>query len=299
MANNNSINAPLPISVTNGGTGTSTAFTSGSMVFANGSGVYAQDNSNLFWDNTSKFLGVGINTPTNTLVVSNFTNVVGVLKVCGNYNNGGLFWIGFSPALAGSTSDANDRARIAANINFDGSADLVFLNGTSGVQVERFRVSGINGSTTFQFPISFTNSPLNGIVGVTNGSNVNTGNVGEIVKSNIVFGSAISLVNSTNSDLTSISLTAGDWDLWGNVYINNSASTLSIVNAWISTTSGVTPDNSLLAHYLLTAQGNIGFVVPSTYLQLASTTTVYITGNATFSAGSTTMSGNIYARRRR
>lgn len=51
------------LTVANGGTGTSTAFTSGSIVFAGASGVYSQDNSGLFWDNTNKRLGIGTTTP--------------------------------------------------------------------------------------------------------------------------------------------------------------------------------------------------------------------------------------------
>lgn len=47
------------LSVANGGTGTATAFTTGSVVFAGASGVYSQDNSNLFWDNTNKRLNIG------------------------------------------------------------------------------------------------------------------------------------------------------------------------------------------------------------------------------------------------
>jgi hypothetical protein len=42
-----------------GGTGTATTFTAGSLVFAGVSGVYSQDNTNLFWDNTNKRLGLG------------------------------------------------------------------------------------------------------------------------------------------------------------------------------------------------------------------------------------------------
>jgi hypothetical protein len=45
--------------VANGGTGTATAFTPGSVVFAGASGVYTQDNNNLFWDDTNNRLGVG------------------------------------------------------------------------------------------------------------------------------------------------------------------------------------------------------------------------------------------------
>jgi hypothetical protein len=47
---------------TNGGTGTSTAFTQGSVVFAGTSGVYTQNNSKFFWDNTNNGLLLGTNT---------------------------------------------------------------------------------------------------------------------------------------------------------------------------------------------------------------------------------------------
>jgi len=54
--------------VSRGGTGTGTAFTSGSVLFATTSGVYAQDNSNLFWDDTNNRLGLGVNTSLNSLL---------------------------------------------------------------------------------------------------------------------------------------------------------------------------------------------------------------------------------------
>lgn len=47
------------VGVTKGGTGTTTQFTQGSVVFAGASGVYTQDNSNLFWDDTANYLGIG------------------------------------------------------------------------------------------------------------------------------------------------------------------------------------------------------------------------------------------------
>lgn len=53
------VTGTLPVG--NGGTGTATAFTAGSVVFAGASGVYSQDNANLFWDNTNDRLGVGTN----------------------------------------------------------------------------------------------------------------------------------------------------------------------------------------------------------------------------------------------
>lgn len=51
------VTGTLPVA--NGGTGTATAFTAGSVVFAGASGVYSQDNANFFWDDTNNRLGIG------------------------------------------------------------------------------------------------------------------------------------------------------------------------------------------------------------------------------------------------
>jgi hypothetical protein len=56
------VTGTLPVA--NGGTGTATAFTTGSIVFAGASGIYSQDNANLFWDDTNNRLGLG-RSPTN------------------------------------------------------------------------------------------------------------------------------------------------------------------------------------------------------------------------------------------
>jgi hypothetical protein len=58
------------LAVANGGTGTATAFTAGSVVFAGASGVYSQDNANLFWDNTNDRLGIGTTSPAQKLHVN-------------------------------------------------------------------------------------------------------------------------------------------------------------------------------------------------------------------------------------
>ncbi|MBI4618423.1 MAG: hypothetical protein HY720_32800 [Planctomycetes bacterium] len=50
------------LGVGNGGTGTATTFTQGSVVFAGASGIYAQDNANFYWNDTGNTLGLGIAT---------------------------------------------------------------------------------------------------------------------------------------------------------------------------------------------------------------------------------------------
>jgi hypothetical protein len=61
------VTGTLPVA--NGGTGTSTAFTTGSVVFAGSSGTYTQDNANFFWDDTNNRLGIGTATPTSPLSI--------------------------------------------------------------------------------------------------------------------------------------------------------------------------------------------------------------------------------------
>ena len=61
------VTGTLPVA--NGGTGTSTAFTTGSVVFAGASGTYSQSNSELFWNNSSNFLGIGTGSPDAVLTV--------------------------------------------------------------------------------------------------------------------------------------------------------------------------------------------------------------------------------------
>jgi len=64
------VTGTLPVG--NGGTGTATTFTTGSVVFAGASGVYSQNNAKFFWDNTNNRLGVNTATPqTQLTIVSN------------------------------------------------------------------------------------------------------------------------------------------------------------------------------------------------------------------------------------
>jgi hypothetical protein len=67
------VTGTLPVA--NGGTGTSTAFTTGSVVFAGASGTYTQDNANLFWDDTNNYLGVGTAAPSAAIHIKNEANV--------------------------------------------------------------------------------------------------------------------------------------------------------------------------------------------------------------------------------
>ena len=68
---------------------TNTSTTAGSILFAGTSGLQSQDNTNLFWDNTNKYLGIGpTGTPTAPLDIHNSTaNVLVQLNATGTNNS--------------------------------------------------------------------------------------------------------------------------------------------------------------------------------------------------------------------
>lgn len=63
----------VPVRLANGGTGTTTSFTQGSVVFAGSNGVYSQNNTGLFFDNSNLRLGVNKTSPTSVLYARDST----------------------------------------------------------------------------------------------------------------------------------------------------------------------------------------------------------------------------------
>lgn len=147
------------------------------------------------------------------------------------------------------------------------------------------------------------NPTTGGIIGTTTNDNANAGSVGEFVSSVILLsGTPVVLSTGTPADLTSISLTAGDWDVFGNVsFLPLSAGTvISQVQNWISSTSATSPDPALVNSITAPATGAgtaTAFNAPTMRFSLGSTTTIYISAVATFSVSGLEMIGAIYARR--
>jgi hypothetical protein len=83
----NGVTGTLPVG--NGGTGTATTFTSGSVLYAGASGVYSQNNASLFWDASTSRLGIGGNTPARRLQVDATTGGPG-LRITNTNSNSGI-----------------------------------------------------------------------------------------------------------------------------------------------------------------------------------------------------------------
>lgn len=156
--------------------------------------------------------------------------------------------------------------------------------------------SGVPSIDTTNFAVLSTGLQLKG-------NNTNTappaGFIGEQIRSAVASGSAVSLSNNVTANITTISLTAGVWDISGTSQ-TTCTSTASSQNLSIVTTTasvGTPGDNVAFITATTTTSVNVNLCVPAWRLLLSGTTTVYLTATAAFSAGTASVYGRISATR--
>src|SRR6266446_3454953 len=127
--------------------------------------------------------------------------------------------------------------------------------------------------------------------------------VGEYVSSTIATGASIALTTNTTANITSISLTAGDWDVSGAVDFTFGATTsyTNLVGS-ISTTSATLGAQDSKFDFetpaaVPTAGADSTFALPVVRLSLGSTTTVFLVAQGTFTVSTLKAYGTIQARR--
>lgn len=314
------VTGTLPVA--NGGSGTTTAFTTGSVVFAGASGTYSQDNANFFWDDTNNRLAIGNTSasgkitcyaPADAIPNSSGTNLSFVAQNS-NPTNGEGSGIGFAVTnVIGVVGAKIIHVRTGSN----SIGDLAFYTNNVGGGLdnttEKMRLlSGGNlliGTTTNTTGLLQVNGTFRstGVLGVTDASAATAGTVGEVISATVAVGSAIDLTTATPANVTSISLTAGDWDVYGKVAFDCSGTTVitRIIGA-ISLTSATLPtapealDNSIfdLANSFTTGSAP-KLSLPTCRINVSGTTTVYLVAQIDFSGGGSDGDayGAIWARR--
>ncbi len=192
---------------------------------------------------------------------------------------------------------------------------LILINGTSGQHTTNFIFANTSATRSVTFPDatgtllmtgvaistvpSIAFSSTSGVIGTTTNDNAAAGSVGEFVSST-VSAPGVALTSAIDTNFTSISLTAGDWDVWGNTFYTNTSSANTLQQSWISSTSATPPDASFITQ--LSNAANVtssGFSVAARRFSLSGTTTIYLSGRANYTGGGVSVSGGIYARRRR
>ena len=147
---------------------------------------------------------------------------------------------------------------------------------------------------------TLTPTQLGGIVGTTTNNNANAGSVGEHITAT---GTSVALTNNTAANITSISLTAGDWEVSSScTFIPAGTTTTSSFVVGSSNVSATFPGDPFTA--LL--QANAGafmtgakqsLAAPSQRFSLSGTTTVFLVAQAGFAVSTLTATGTIRARR--
>jgi hypothetical protein len=127
------------------------------------------------------------------------------------------------------------------------------------------------------------------------GSGVHTGRGGVENVTNVVV------------DIAGISLTAGDWDVWTNTFFVMNASTVITAGIGCFSLTSATLDTTMLRAGILSipaagftgggTSGNVSVTAGPARLSLATTTTVFFVGFATFTTSTLRMYGGIAARR--
>jgi trimeric autotransporter adhesin len=154
------INSPTPYA--NGGTATTTSWTSGSILFASTTAI-SQDNSNLFWDFKNTRLGLGTTTPATTLHIIgqetvSQTSTVQNLKI---------------NSLSGSTVCLHTVSNVVSSTNADcGTVTSI----TAGTGLSGGTITGA-GTISLSTPVSIANGGTNGTLAATAFNNLTTSTV--------------------------------------------------------------------------------------------------------------------------
>jgi len=276
----NGTNLPISSGVSGLGTGVATFLATPSSANLASAITDETGSGALVFANSPSLTSPALGTPSSA-VLTNATNLPVSSGISGLAS-------GIATFLATPTS-----ANLATAVtNETGSGSLVFATSPTLVTP----VLGAASATS----ITFTSTT--GVVGTTTNDNAAAGSVGELIESNILSGSAITLTSGVTANITSISLIAGDYDVWGTVEVVPSG-TLTVLKCAVSTSSAALPvDAGLGSSFCLSASFTSGnqAIVPCGMrrVSVSSTTTVYLVVAATFGTGCTGF-GYIGARRRR
>ncbi len=196
---------------------------------------------------------------------------------------------------------------IATFLATPSSANLrTTLTDETGTGVNVFATSPVLVTPTLGAATATTvafNPTTGGIIGTTTNDNTTAGNVGEVISATA---SSTAITTATQTNITSISLTAGDWDVYGTIAYFPAATT-NITDLYSSVSLTTATLDQTVFNYTRLSFTSAG-IVPGTNkenilwtgprrVSVASTTTVFLVGLANFSVSTMNTTGGIRARR--
>lgn len=319
--------ASLPITVPNGGTGLTTfnayriiaggttstgalqqiaAGTTGTLLQSQGAGALAAYTTATY---PSTVTANNILYASGTNAVGQLTPGTGVLTALGQNVTG-------SGGIVLSTSPVITTPWITTAINDSNGNAILNLNGNPGTIVNSW---GISNATTGNNPTLLASGTDSNVAAVIQGkgtagvwvqgrstnSNASAGYIGEYISSNVAVGSKISLTTATPANVTSISLTAGDWDIsWCLLFETANTTSVTVIRGGLNTaTATVAASTENASQFLMQWAAFVPGI--TTFMQngarsrqsLSGTTTIYLNAQSTFTVNSMFVYGWLSARR--
>lgn len=237
----------------------------------------------------------------------------GAFSTAGTFTTGGNFTTSAGVNFGGSFTTTGGALILTlsadTNVTLPTSGTLITASNT--VSFSNKHIDTVDGNTFFIGSTGLTALTGSGntvvmsqhptISGFTDGSNASAGNLGEYLTSSVASG--VSLTSATSTNITSLSVTAGDWDIEGSATTVPSA-VLGTRGVGLSLTSATMPDASTDFKFNLvqiSPNSNSGqteyYQTGRVRLSISITTTVYLVCNVTIGSGTCTAGGVIRARR--
>lgn len=269
----------------------------------------------LNFQNNNTTFDKGIVFGSNSITGADGTTGTGIAIALGKGHT--LQWYGAastptSSILSTSTVTANAIQQLMSDniVSFRNAAAKAILNvqgvsgGVNGVQAlgaatgQAVALQAVGDDTNIPIQIQGKGTSDVQIKGAGTNSNAQAGYVGEYVSNSAT---GVSLTTATPANVTSISLTAGDWDVSGTVtFVPANTTAPTLLQCGTSTTSatlGGLGTQSFLGLTFPTNGQSQGLVAPSQRVSIASTTNVYLVAQASFTVSTMTANGFIRARR--
>lgn len=265
---------------------------------------------------------IGPNVASSTLTIGTNNIIIGTSSAADatTSSSANTMWIGGgSTAIMSVTStNATPNVTVPGNLTISGTCtgcgsgalpatttanQILISTTTSGLGAWTSAPSITNNMTAAGFiPTAFATA----FKATATGDNASSGYVGEYLSIAVMNASAVSLTTNTGANITGLGLTAGDWDVWGQIEFKGGATTaVTYAAASINTASGtvtdVQPGFTNNAMNAATPFGSsfptLSYAVPMQRVSLAATTSYYLNAISGFTISTEAAYGTINARR--
>lgn len=282
-----------------------------------GIAYFANSGAGIMWFLNCFLTNTGASSTANTISAGNVTFFHTVLSnpvtssATGSF---GFFYSNIDTSATNSISftvGGSSTHQVFESTLYSGTASAITISQTLNIRnciVDSSNTNAITGAGTINYSgLSFNNtsSTINTTtkVGGTLIGSKNTapspGFLGEQIRSAVAVGSPITLSNNTAANITSISLTAGIWDISGVIGLNGTITGTAFVGSvnTVSATLGTDGDNSVQSPTSPNANVNSNLVIPAWRVTISTTTIAYLVVFCSFTVGTLVAYGRISATR--